>query len=219
MEKVRKYNNIFPAIWIWPTGILLGTIIVPRSRFTKFGNHVGIFREPPNCAMPIRGVSNTLRLLCNRFPRHDEMEGKEKTKDKLSQMTNQEVRPNTMLKCTNKWSTPNKGWWHLGKTMRNLKRKKSESTTTYFLWSEYNQQRSHLACSSCPDQGWQNVGITLASKDFSICDIGERKYRGNESKRRSWIICLIMIQVLLIFSFVFISCIFSILSSPIQPHN
>ena len=58
-----------------------------------------------------------------------------------------------MLKCTNKWSTPNKDWWHLGKTVLNLIRKRSESTTTYLLWYKYDKQGSHLACSLCPDQG------------------------------------------------------------------
>ena len=92
------------------------------------------------------------------------------TKIRLSRMTKWEVRPVTMPRCTNKWSTHNKRWWDHGKRTTNLIPKSTEYTTTFSFRSDSFEEGSHSVLASHPDQGRQNVGITSASSNFSIVD-------------------------------------------------
>ena len=81
-----------------------------------------------------------------------------------------EVRPVTMPRCTNKWSTPNKDWWHLGKRTPFSMVKKTNTAATIFLRTDYDEQGSYSARVWRPHQGPQNVGMMAASSNFNSSD-------------------------------------------------
>ena len=109
------------------------------------------------------------------------MQEEKMLKKRVSQMTKRDVRQITMPRCTNKWSTPNKGWWHIGKkTMISIIIRRDSSTadssTTISPRYDLDRLESYSACTVPLHLPLQGMGILLASSNFSI--VNENLWHG-----------------------------------------